>query len=115
MALETKIRNLREAQKTSTEELAKLLGIAKSSIWTYENGKKPIPLNHLVLFADYFEVSIDSLLDRYECPIDLKDLILSTTYKLMLNNQPLDRNEIAEVVSFIQTKRQVRSEEVPRK
>lgn len=107
--LHAKIRKLREEKDLEQEELAQMLGIAKSTVEAYENGKKQIPLRHLVLVADFFEVSVDHLLERHERPLDLKNLDLSSNYSLKLDNQTLNKNEIREAADFIQAKRRIRS------
>lgn len=106
-----KIKDLREAKKMSPEQLAERLGFAKSAIWAYESGKKQITVSHLSLLADFFEVSVDRLLDRTEKTIDLdlQNASVISDYNLMLDNKPLNENEIAEAASYIQVKRRMGS------
>ena len=106
-----KIKDLREEKALTPEQLAEKIGFAKSTIWAYESGKKQITVSHLTRLADFFDVSVDGLLDRTEKVIDL-DLQNASTigdYNLMLDNKPLDQNEIAEAASYIQVKRRMGS------
>lgn len=62
---------------------------------------------HLERLADYFEISVDSLLDREERTInvDLQNTSFLNDYSLILDDKPLNQHEMAEFVSFIQVKR----------
>ncbi|MGK7376812.1 helix-turn-helix domain-containing protein [Planococcus sp. 1R117A] len=101
-----KIRDLREARELSPEQLAEKVGFAKSTVWAYESGKKQISVSHLSVLADFFDVSVDGLLDRTEKVIDLSTI---NDYKILLDNKPLDETEIAEAASYIQVKRRMGS------
>lgn len=59
-----RIRNLREDKDISQKELAKELHISQRSLSHYEIGDRDIPTEVLIKFADYFECSIDYLLNR---------------------------------------------------
>ncbi|QHJ70236.1 helix-turn-helix domain-containing protein [Planococcus halotolerans] len=109
--LSKKIKQLREEKGISPEKLAEDIGFAKSTIWAYESGKKQISVSHLARLADYFDVSIDNLLDREERMIDLDLLNLTSfaDYNLLLDNKPLNRDEIAEAASYIKVKRRMGS------
>ncbi|WP_203333818.1 helix-turn-helix domain-containing protein [Planococcus beigongshangi] len=109
--LSNKIKQLREERGVSPEKLAEEIGFAKSTVWAYESGKKQVSVSHLTRLADYFDVSVDSLLNREERTIDL-DLQNSaglTDYKLLLDNKPLNPDEIAEAASYIKVKRRMGS------
>lgn len=104
-----KIKDLREERALSPEQLAEEVGFAKSTIWAYESGKKQISVSHLSMLADFFEVSVDALLDRTEkvIDLDLQDASTIADYNLLLDNKPLDKQEIAEAASYIQVKRRM--------
>lgn len=59
-----RIRDLREDADISQAEMGKYLNISQRAYSHYENGTRDIPLNILIQFADYFDVSIDYLLER---------------------------------------------------
>lgn len=109
--LSKKIKQLREEKGVSPEELATQIGFAKSTVWAYESGKKQISVSHLARLADYFEVSVDKLLDRGErsIDVDLQNLSNITDYNLLLDDKPLNRDEIAEAASYIKVKRRMGS------
>lgn len=107
--LSKKLKDLREKKGLSPEELAEKIGFAKSTIWAYESGKKQISVSHLARIADFFEVSVDGLLDRVERTIDLdlQNANELSEYKLMIDDKPLNAKEIAEAASYIQVKRRM--------
>ena len=59
MNLGINIRNLREANSKTMEELANVLNIAKITYNHYETQEKIIPLTRLNELANYFNISID--------------------------------------------------------
>ncbi|MFP3356179.1 helix-turn-helix domain-containing protein [Planococcus citreus] len=109
--LSKKIKDLREAKGLSPEELADRLGFAKSTVWAYESGKKQVSVVHLERLADFFEISVDSLLDRNDRTINvnLQNANFLNEYTVMLDDQPLNEAELAEAASFIQVKRRMGS------
>ena len=109
--LSKKIKDLREARGLSPEELADRLGFAKSTVWAYESGKKQVSVVHLERLADFFEISVDSLLERNDRTInvDLQNTNFLNEYTVMLDDQPLNEAELAEAASFIQVKRRMGS------
>lgn len=54
-----RLRELRNSQKLSQQELANLLGISKSSVNMYERGEREPGLNTLVAICKFFNVSSD--------------------------------------------------------
>lgn len=63
-----KLRELRNNQKISQQELANHLKISKSSINMYERGEREPGLDMLETIADFFNVSIDYLTGRTDNP-----------------------------------------------
>lgn len=59
---------LRNKKDLSQQELADLLGISKSSVNMYERGEREPGLETLELIADFFNVDMDYLLGKSECP-----------------------------------------------
>ena len=62
------LRYLRKREGLSQVELAKRTGISRSRINNYENGIREPDLETMEAFADYFNVSIDYLLERTDKP-----------------------------------------------
>lgn len=59
-----KLKRLRQNKEISQKELGKILNTTQSSIGRYEKDQGVPDLDTLRLVADYFKVSIDSLIDR---------------------------------------------------
>lgn len=58
------IRNLREDNDKTQQEIADYLNIKQTTYSKYELGKINIPVDVLVKLADYYDVSIDYLVGR---------------------------------------------------
>ncbi len=63
-----RLRELRNKRNISQLKLAMDLGMNQNSISRYENGQHEADYKTLVAFADYFNVSIDYLLERTNNP-----------------------------------------------
>ena len=56
-----RIKDLREDNDLFQKDIAKLLGISQQYYSEYKNGKRTIPISHLITLAKYYNVSIDYL------------------------------------------------------
>ena len=63
-----RLRQLRTARDLSQLEFSKQIRLSKSSINMYERGEREPGLETLERIADYFNVSIDYLLERTNIP-----------------------------------------------
>lgn len=63
-----RLRYLREQKKISQLKLAMDLNMNQNSISRYETGEHQADYETLIKFADYFDVSIDYLLERTDNP-----------------------------------------------
>ena len=61
-----RLRDLREDHDLKQEEVAKLLGIQQTVYSRYERGARTIPLEHLVRLAEFYQVSVDALLEHWK-------------------------------------------------
>lgn len=59
-----RIKNLREDNDLTQTDMAKALFISQRTYSYYESGGHDIPTETLVRIADYFNVSVDYLLNR---------------------------------------------------
>lgn len=59
-----RIRDLREDNDKTQETMADYLHVDQTTYSGYETGKISIPVEALVKLADYYDVSIDYLLNR---------------------------------------------------
>lgn len=58
------LRELREENKMTQEDLGKLINVTKQAIYNYEKGDNEPNLTTLVKLSDIFNVSLDFLLGR---------------------------------------------------
>ena len=63
-----RLKELRQKRRISQLKLAIDLNMNQNSISRYENGAREADYATLIRFADYFNVSIDYLLERTENP-----------------------------------------------
>lgn len=59
-----RIRNLREDKDIKQAEMAQFLNCTQACYSNYENGKRDIPTEILMMLADFYNVSVDYLLGR---------------------------------------------------
>jgi len=67
-----RLKQLRQARGISQLKLAMDLNINQNSISRYETGIREADYQTLIKFADYFDVSLDYLLERTENPTMLR-------------------------------------------
>lgn len=58
------IRDLREDNDLTQADIAAILNITQRTYSRYENDDRAIPLEQLVRLAEYYNTSVDYLLDR---------------------------------------------------
>ena len=54
-----RLRELREDKDLSQEEIAKILNCTQTAYGKWENGKREIKLQELIILAKYYKVSLD--------------------------------------------------------
>ena len=64
MEINVKLKELRKSSKISQIKLQMNTGIEQALISKYESGKRIPPTETLIIFADYFNVSLDYLVGR---------------------------------------------------
>ena len=57
-----RIRDIREDRDYTQTEIANLLHIKQNTYSQYENGKRQIPIEHLIALARFYNTSTDYLL-----------------------------------------------------
>lgn len=60
--LHLRLRELREENEMSQQEMAKLIGVSQQTYSRYENHTTEIPLEKLIWLAEYYRVTTDYLL-----------------------------------------------------
>ena len=59
-----RLRDLREDNEITQNQIALMLNIKQNTYSQYENGKREVPINILWKLADFYDVSIDYLVGR---------------------------------------------------
>ncbi|MBP5578491.1 MAG: helix-turn-helix transcriptional regulator [Ruminococcus sp.] len=67
-----RLKELRKKRKITQQRLAIELNMSQNSISRYENEVREADYQTLIKFADYFNVSVDYLLERTDNPKFLK-------------------------------------------
>lgn len=63
-----RLRDLREDKDLKQVQVAQLLGIQQTVYSRYERGYQTIPVEHLLVLADFYNVSTDYILGRTNDP-----------------------------------------------
>ena len=63
-----RIRDLREDHDLTQREIGEILSCSQRVYSNYERGELDIPTEYLVKLADYYDVSIDYMLERTDNP-----------------------------------------------
>ena len=69
----SRIRDLRENRDLKQQDLADYLNCSQVCYSRYENGQRDIPLETISKIADFYNVSVDYLLNRTDCPDMMSD------------------------------------------
>ena len=57
-----RLKQLRLEKELTQEELGKIIGMTKQSVYNYENGKRKCDEESLIKLAEFFNVSVDYLI-----------------------------------------------------
>lgn len=63
-----RLKDLREDNDKTQDEIAKVLGISRQHYSLYERGERELPMHHFKTLAKYYNVSLDYLSDLIEVP-----------------------------------------------
>lgn len=58
------LKNLREDSDLTQQQIADLLHVGQRCYSYYETGKRCIPLEYLIILADFYQVSLDYITGR---------------------------------------------------
>lgn len=64
-----RIRDLREDKDLNQTQVAQMLGMSQTGYSKYETGENDLPTAVLIMLADFYDVSIDYLLNRTDEPM----------------------------------------------
>lgn len=59
-----RMRDLREDNDKTQQEIAEILNTSQTMYARYERGANELPIHHLITLADYYKVSTDYILGR---------------------------------------------------
>lgn len=95
---------LRKRNDLTQDEMGKIIGVTKHSIYNWEKGLEIIPLKHLNTYANYFNVSIDYILnlsDNKETLIinSLNKSIIGKNIKKIRKDNNLTQRELAKILN----------------
>jgi len=62
-----RMRDLREDNDKTQEEIAKILGTSQTMYARYERGANELPIRHLIILCKYYNVSSDYFLGLDNC------------------------------------------------
>lgn len=68
MNMYKRIRDLREDKDLNQTQIAKFLGMSQTGYSKYETGENDIPTAILIKLADFYDVSVDYILNRTDEP-----------------------------------------------
>ena len=100
-----RLKELREASSLTQSELGEKLGLSKSTIGNYEKGYRQPDLETLILLADYFQVTIDYLVERSIFPtfdISSQEEQILKIYRTIPDNK---RHLIADLFAILSDKK----------
>ncbi|PRT27530.1 helix-turn-helix domain-containing protein [Bacillus thuringiensis] len=99
----TRLHTLRKERKLRQEDMAKQLGIARTTYAMYEQGNREPDYNTLIKLATFFKVSIDYLLGTTEMRqvTDIQDPELYQWFEDIINATPQKREELKKFWEFI--------------
>lgn len=70
-----RLKELRKSKKLTQQRLAIELNMNQNTISRYESGEREADYQTLIMFADYFNVSLDYLLERTDDPTFIRKTI----------------------------------------
>lgn len=101
-----KIKELRKLRGKSQYKLAKDLNVAQPTVASWEKGTRTPTFATLQLVADYFDVSIDYLLDREQEEISEDDF----QYALFNESKDLsdeDKRQLLDMAKFLKLRQNI--------
>lgn len=95
---------LRKEKNISQQQLANILEISQQAINKYENHKVEPDISTLIAMADYFGVTLDYLVGRFESEYSEDNVVITDSEKeLILNFKKLTESEKTGVKALIET------------
>ncbi|WP_332237403.1 helix-turn-helix domain-containing protein [Sporolactobacillus sp. KGMB 08714] len=102
-----KLIELRKRKNLTIQNMADAIGIAKSTYASYETGYRQPPIDVLIKIADFFAVSLDTLVNRHHTAAIHLDRANSGDYRVYIDNSELKNDEIKEIIAYVKVKRKL--------
>ena len=67
-----RLKDLREDHDLTQRQVAEFLKMPQPQYYRYESGYRDIPTDMLILLADYYNTSVDYILERTDNPSPIK-------------------------------------------
>lgn len=107
----SKLTMLRTKKDLTQREIAKILGVGKSTYARWETQEEIIPLWHLVKFCEYFKVSMDYILgvsktnnyNEYDYTKKIDKSIIGTNIKFLRKQHKLTQRDLAQLLNTSQS------------
>ena len=100
-----RLKEIRKECGLKRSELSRKLNINAGTIANYENEIREAPYETLIMFANFFEVSVDYLIGRTEDEkpmVDFKETINYEQRKLLEEFNKLDKTGKSRVLEYIE-------------
>ena len=68
MNIYKRLKDIREDNDKSQKEIAEVIGTSQSYYAQYENGKRAIPFDRVIILAKYYNISLDYLAGLTDTP-----------------------------------------------
>lgn len=63
-----RLKDLREDNDKTQEQIAEVLGISRQHYSMYERGERELPMHHFITLASYYNISLDYLAGIIKSP-----------------------------------------------
>lgn len=76
MSLGQQLKNFRESQNLSQEDVAKKIGVTRQAVYKWENDKSYPDIDNLIILSEFYNVTLDDLIkgnDSFKKKIKIDD------------------------------------------
>ena len=103
-----RMQEIREKNNISQESIASVLDIKRSTYGHYETQYQTIPINHLITFCEYFNISIDYIFNltdklQYNNSKNFQKETSALRLKEFRKNNKLTQSELANILNTTKT------------
>ena len=85
------LRQLRKERKLTQQTLEIVTGIDRTTISAYENGTREPTIHNIIILADYFQISLDTITCRtskiYVNVTDISEVSLQKIHQIILKDE----------------------------